>query len=101
MSQNITTPVCLEMIDKEVEEKCEDHVPDIECFQSSCKNVTRPVFMKSCREVLDEKCEVIIEQEIEEKCTKVEVKVLFLFFNQEAKPICNALAVHDNPDGDS
>ena len=29
--------------------------------------------MKSCREVLDEKCEVIIEQEMQDKCTKVEM----------------------------
>ena len=29
--------------------------------------------MKSCSEVLDEKCEVIIEQEMQDKCTKVEM----------------------------
>ena len=77
-SENVTMPVCVEMVDKEVEETCEDYVPDTECFKSSCKNVTRPVFMKSCTEVLDEKCEVIIEQEMEEKCTKVEVSFFIL-----------------------
>ena len=29
--------------------------------------------MKSCREVLDQQCEVIIEQEVQDKCTKVEM----------------------------
>ena len=51
---------------------CEDQTPDIECFQPSCTNVTRPRFEKECREIFDEKCEVIIEQATEEQCTEVD-----------------------------
>merc|ERR1719150_2032476 len=77
-------PICVEVEDQEVEELCENVTTAMECFKSSCKNVTRPVFMKSCREVRDEKCEVIIEQE---KCTKVEVV--------KYEEVCNRITVEE------
>ena len=83
------TPVCVTVMDTAVEEVylsingcsstlkylfqvCEDLTPDIECFQPSCTNITRPRFEKKCREIFDEKCEVIIEQATVEQCTEVE-----------------------------
>ena len=51
---------------------CEDVKPNIDCFQPSCTNITRPKFEKKCREIFDEKCEVIIEQATEQQCKDVE-----------------------------
>ena len=87
VSEDVMMPVCVEVEDQEVEENCEDVTTALECFKSACKNVTRPVFMKSCREVRDEECEVIIEQEMQEKCTKVEVV--------KYEEVCNRITVEE------
>ena len=87
LSEDVMMPVCVEVVDQEVEEYCEEVATTMECFKSACKNVTRPVFMKSCRDVMDEKCEVIIEQETQEKCTKVDVV--------KYEEVCNRITVEE------
>ena len=42
-----------------------------ECFQPSCRNISRPNFTKTCEEIIDEECEVIIEQTMEQQCKEV------------------------------
>jgi len=72
VNETINTPVCVTIMDQDVEETCENEIPSTKCFQPSCRNVTRPLLKKDCREVYDEQCEVIIEQTMEEQCTEVE-----------------------------
>ena len=47
-------------------------VPEEQCYQPSCTNVTRPSYTRDCREVFDEECEVILEPGSQEQCTMVE-----------------------------
>jgi hypothetical protein len=52
-------------------QQCENNRYE-ECFQPSCRNVSRPIFSKNCREVYDEECEVIIEQTLQQQCKEVD-----------------------------
>ena len=47
-------------------------VPEEQCYQPSCANLSRPSYRRDCREVFDEECEVILEPGSRDQCTTVE-----------------------------
>ena len=72
VNETVLTPVCVDVLDKEVEQSCEEVVPRDTCYQAACRNVTRPSLSKECREVFDEECEVILEPGTQQQCTTVD-----------------------------
>ena len=51
-AREVTRPVCVTLMDKVVDEKCEDYYPEAECYMESCQNVTRPLATKECHQVI-------------------------------------------------
>ena len=84
LNETVSTPVCVTVIDKAVEEICEEEEPTEQCFAPSCTNITIPVLTKECRQTTEERwgnwyhavsvfrCEVIIETQMEKQCTEVD-----------------------------
>ena len=66
------TPVCLTVVDKAVEETCEEAEVAEECYAPMCSNITIPLLSKQCREETEERCEVIIETMNEDQCKEVD-----------------------------
>ena len=79
---------------------CNEVIPSSECFQQSCSNVSRPVFIKNCQEILEEKCEVIIEQIIEEKCTDLEQTEIEEQCTTEYEEVCETVQQYECDDED-
>ena len=71
VNETVLTPVCVDVLDKEVQQECQEVVPRDQCYEASCRNVSRPLLRKECREVLDEECEVILEPATRQQCTTV------------------------------
>ena len=79
---------------------CNEVIPSSECFQQSCSNVSRPVFTKNCKEILEEKCEVIIEQKVEQKCTDIEKTEFEEHCTTEYEEVCETVQQYECDDED-
>ena len=52
---SMLTPVCLMVMDKSVEEDCQDITATQECFSPICTNLTIPVLTKQCQQTMEER----------------------------------------------
>ena len=51
VNSTVQTPVCVNVMDKVVEENCYEVESEQQCYQPNCTKVARPIFNKECREV--------------------------------------------------
>ena len=71
IGEEISTPVCVMVKDQEVDEHCEDKIPEVECFDQVCTQSTKTVFEKKCLPQVERSCQTVVDEHYTKKCQTV------------------------------